>query len=59
MSTSKKKDAKFNTPLVVVAVFFVLLVSFLAYMINTTLEDVLEEEYGAPVVTHNYEDDEK
>ena len=31
-----------------------MLISFYAYMMNTTLEGVLENETGSSVVTHDY-----
>ena len=31
-----------------------MLISFCAYMMNTTLEEVLENETGSSVVTHDY-----
>ena len=51
-SKRKKADEKFHTAIVVVVSLFVMLISFFAYMINTSLEEVLEKEYGSAVVTH-------
>lgn len=50
---SRKKN-RFRIDIALILGFFVLLISFCAYMINTQLEQVLQEEYGAPVVTHDY-----
>jgi hypothetical protein len=51
--TSKKKN-RFRIDIALLLGFFLLLVSFCAYMINTNLESVLEDEYGSSVVTHDY-----
>lgn len=50
----KKVNGKFRIDIVLIVSFFVLLVSFCAYMIETDLTDVLNEEYGSSVVTHDY-----
>lgn len=50
----KEKKKRFRLDIALIIAFFILLASFSAYMINTTLEDVLTEEYGAPIVTHDY-----
>lgn len=52
--TRKEKKKRFRLDIALIIAFFILLASFSAYMINTTLEDVLTEEYGAPIVTHDY-----
>ncbi|WP_295210566.1 hypothetical protein [Ruminococcus sp.] len=49
-----KKKKGFRIDLVLIVSFFVLLISFCAYMMNTTLEDVVKEETGKPVITHDY-----
>lgn len=55
MREKKEKRAdRFRLDIVLIIWFFALLISFSAYMINTSLESVLEEEYGGPVVTHDY-----
>ena len=57
MNKMEKKDKKdknrFRVDIIVIASFFVLLVSFCAYMINTELDDVLKNEFGNSVVTHD------
>ena len=54
MEKKDKKDKnRFRVDIIVIASFFVLLVSFCAYMINTELDDVLNNEYGSSVVTHD------
>ena len=50
----REKKKRFRLDIALIIAFFILLASFSAYMINTTLEDVLTEEYGAPIVTHDY-----
>lgn len=52
--TRKEKKKRFRLDIALIIAFFIMLASFSAYMINTTLEDVLTEEYGAPIVTHDY-----
>jgi len=56
MSENKKvkKKNRFRLDIALILGFFVMLVSFCAYMLNTSLEDVLEEEYGTSIVTHDY-----
>ncbi len=49
-----KKKKSFRLDIALILGFFILLVSFCAYMLNTSLEDVLEEEYGTSIVTHDY-----
>lgn len=49
-----KKKKRFRLDIALIIAFFLLIVSFSAYMINTDLEDVLEEEYGESIVTHDY-----
>ena len=44
----------FMLSVVLIVSFFVMLISFCAYMMNTTLEEVLENETGSSVVTHDY-----
>lgn len=50
---NEKKGARFRLDIALIIAFFVLIISFSAYMLNTTLEDVLEKEYGGPIVTHD------
>lgn len=56
MSREKKKS-RFRMDIVFILAFFILLISVSFYMINTDLDSVLEEEYGAPIVTHDYDYD--
>ncbi|MBO5448415.1 MAG: hypothetical protein J5994_03700 [Ruminococcus sp.] len=49
-----KKKKRFRLDIALIIAFFLLIVSFSAYMINTDLEDVLEGEYGESIVTHDY-----
>lgn len=53
MSGEKKKVKLFRPVLALVIGLLIMLISFGTYMVHTTLEDVLEEEYGIPVVTHD------
>ena len=57
MNKMEKKDKKdknrFRVDIIVIVSFFVLLVSFCAYMINTELDDVLKNDFGNSVVTHD------
>ncbi len=54
MEEKQKKKKGFRIDIVLIAGLFVLLISFCAYMMNTTLEDVLKDEYGSSIVTHDY-----
>lgn len=54
MSRRNKKKSRFRLDIVLIISFFIFLISISMYMINTDLDDVLEEEYGAPIVTHDY-----
>lgn len=56
MSREKKKS-RFRMDIALILAFFILLISVSFYMINTDLDSVLEEEYGAPIVTHDYDND--
>ena len=51
---NKKKKNGYRLDIVLIVSFFVMLISFCAYMMNTTLEEVLENETGSSVVTHDY-----
>jgi hypothetical protein len=50
----EKKKKRFRLDIALLIGLLAMLISFGAYMVNTSLEDVLEKEYGAPVVTHDY-----
>ena len=52
MTKDKKKKKGFRLDIALMIGLLIMLISFGSYMVNTTLEDVLEKEYGAPVVTH-------
>ena len=52
MNDNKKKKNGYRLDIVLIVSFFVMLISFCAYMMNTTLEEVLET--GSSVVTHDY-----
>lgn len=52
MAKDKKKKKGFRLDIALMIGLLIMLISFGSYMVNTTLEDVLEKEYGAPVVTH-------
>ncbi|MBQ8965329.1 hypothetical protein [Ruminococcus sp.] len=54
MSKEKKKKKRFRLDIAIIIGLLAMLISFGTYMVNTTLEDVLEEEYGGPIVTHDY-----
>lgn len=54
MEENQKKKKGFRIDIVLIAGLFALLISFCAYMMNTTLEDVLKDEYGSSIVTHDY-----
>ncbi|MBR1422487.1 MAG: hypothetical protein IJ571_03485 [Ruminococcus sp.] len=48
-----EKKYRFRLGLVLLISFVILAVSFCAYMMNTTLEEVLESETGSSVITHD------
>lgn len=50
----EKKKKLFRPDIALLIGLLAMLISFGVYMVNTSLEDVLEKEYGAPVVTHDY-----
>lgn len=50
----KKRKNRYRLDKVIIISIFVLLISFCAYMLNTPLEKVLEEEYGGKIITHDY-----
>ncbi len=55
MNDNKKEEKNgYRLDIVLIVSFFVMLISFCAYMMNTTLEEVLENETGSSVVTHDY-----
>ena len=54
MNDNKKKKNSYRLDIVLIVSFFVMLISFCAYMMNTTLEEVLENETRISVDTHDY-----
>ena len=49
----KQKKMKYRLGLLLIISFVIMLMSFLAYMTNTSLEEVLYDERGVQVVTHS------
>ncbi|MBQ7070676.1 MAG: hypothetical protein IJM87_05280 [Ruminococcus sp.] len=49
----QKREYKFRPALIIGVAAFIFLVSFLAYMLDTRLEDVVKQETGSSVVTHD------
>lgn len=58
MKKSSNKKIKYRIDLVGLAALFVLIVTFCAYMMNTSITDVVSEERGESVITHDYTYDE-
>lgn len=55
MSKKKeKKKLKYRIDLLALVSIFVFIVGFCAYMMNTTITDVVSHEIGESVVTHDY-----
>ena len=50
-----KKKIRYRLDIILLVSLFVLLVVFSAYMMNTSVFDVLEEERGAEIITHDNE----
>ncbi len=49
----QKREYKFRPALIIGVAAFIFLVSFLAYMLDTRLEDVVSRETGSSVITHD------
>ncbi len=49
---TKKKKNRYRLGIVIIVSLFILIVSFVAYMNNTTLEDVLNDKYDNNIVVH-------
>ena len=49
----KQKRMKYRLGLLLIISLVIMLMSFLAYMTNTSLEEVLYDERGVQVVTHS------
>ena len=56
---AKPKKKKFRLGIAFLIGLLIMLISFGTYMVNTTLEEVLESEYGEPIVTHDYSSSEE
>lgn len=52
MAKKKKRKGRYRFGLVFVLSIFILIISFCAYMTNTTLEEVLESKYPDGIVVH-------
>lgn len=52
MARKKKKKGRYRFDIVLILSIFILIVSFCAYMTNTTLEEVLESKYPSGIVVH-------
>lgn len=48
------KKLKYRIDLVALAALFILIVTFCAYMMNTSITDVVSEERGESIITHDY-----
>ncbi len=53
MSKNKKK-LSYRIDILALAAIFIFLVTFLAYMMNTSVVDVLKDERKAEIITHDY-----
>ncbi len=49
---AKKRKNRYKLGIILIISLFILIVSFVAYMNNTTLEDVLNEKYDNSIVVH-------
>jgi len=52
MAKKKKRKGRYRFDIVLILSIFILIVSFCAYMTNTTLEEVLESKYPSGIVVH-------
>lgn len=59
MSKKNEKKKLFRLDIAIFIGILILLISLGTYMSETTLEEVLENEYGSPIVTHDYSSSEK
>lgn len=50
---TKKKRMKYRLGLLIAISFIALLIAFCAYMMSTSLEEVLYDERGTQVITHS------
>lgn len=49
-----KKKLSYRIDILALAAVFILLVTFLAYMMNTSVVDVLKDERNTEIITHDY-----
>ncbi len=52
MAKKKKRKGRYRFGIVLIMSLFILVISFCAYMTNTTLEEVLENKYPSGIVVH-------
>ncbi|MBQ9375844.1 MAG: hypothetical protein IJU04_05880 [Ruminococcus sp.] len=52
--TKEKNKRRYRIDLVALAALFVFIITFCAYMMNTSFTDVLGKERGESVITHDY-----
>lgn len=53
MSNTKQKRMRFRLGLLILLSIIAMLIAFCAYMMSTSLEEVLYDERGVQVVTHD------
>ena len=52
MALRRKRKGRYRLDIMMIMSIFILIVSFFAYMGNTSLEDVLKDKYPEGVVLH-------
>lgn len=52
MAFRRKRKGRYRLDIMIIMSVFILIVSFFAYMGNTSLEDVLKDKYPEGVVLH-------
>lgn len=52
MAFRRKRKGRYRLDIMIIMSIFILIVSFFAYMGNTSLEDVLKDKYPEGVVLH-------
>lgn len=50
----KPRKFRYRIDILLIISVFIIVVTFCAYMMNTELEETLEKERGAEIVTHDY-----
>ncbi len=50
----EKKRTRFRIDIIAIVAVVIFVLTFCAYMINTRLEDVLAQQRGGEIVTHDY-----